>query len=97
MIAGLLFSSYPQNRPDIQWSCQRKYQTMLCKSHRHESITTMFDYYAMPENTPNIDCNELDICMRMRTIEATINVDIGEPNCAFHFIRSEECLTFSSA
>ena len=26
--------------------------TNFCKSHRHEIVTTMFDYYGMPNNTP---------------------------------------------
>lgn len=27
---------------------------ILCKSHPHEYVTTMFDYYAMPSDTPGI-------------------------------------------
>ena len=28
---------------------------ILCKSHPHEYVTTMFDYYAMPSDTPGIE------------------------------------------
>lgn len=71
--------------------------TMLCKSHKHEYITTMFDYYAMPNNTPNINCQDSDICNRMKKIEAAINTDIGEPNCLFHFMLHEfEGILFSN-
>ena len=53
---------------------------MLCKTHRNEYITTMLDYYAMPDNTPGIDCPERDIFKRIDAIEAAVNADIGEAN-----------------
>ena len=28
---------------------------ILCKRHKNEKITTMFDYYGMPDNTPEIN------------------------------------------
>ena len=39
--------------------------TMLCKSHPNEHVTTMFDYYAMPENTPEIGLHDPDIYERI--------------------------------
>lgn len=70
--------------------------TKLCRSHRHAYVTTMFDYYAMPTDTPGIECTEVDLCKRMRMIEAAINADIGEENCVFHFNLHEfEALLFS--
>lgn len=70
--------------------------TKLCKSHRHSYVTTMFDYYGMPSDTPGIDCSEVDLQKRMRIIEAAVNSDIGEPNCMFHFNLHEfEALLFS--
>lgn len=75
----------------------KKELTMICKGHRHEHVTTMFDYYKMPVNTPSIDCNEPDIRKRMKIIEAAINADIGEANCNFHFMLHEfEAILFSS-
>lgn len=34
---------------------------ILCKSHPHEYVTTMFDYYAMPSDTPGIADATTDI------------------------------------
>lgn len=74
----------------------KKELTILCKSHRNEHITTMFDYYAMPDNTPGIDCAEPNPQNRMRQIEAIIDADIGQPNCRFHFMLHEfEGILFS--
>lgn len=71
--------------------------TILCKQHKNEMITTMFDYYAMPSNTPNINCNEVDVYRRMELIEEAINNDIGQPNCFFNFMLHEfEGMLFSS-
>ena len=39
--------------------------TILCKSHSSEFITTMFDYYAMPANTPGIDHQDTDVVKRI--------------------------------
>lgn len=70
--------------------------TLLSKEHRNEHITTMFDYYGMPENTPGIDCNTEDILVRMKEIEAAVDADISMPNCHFHFMLHEfEGLLFS--
>lgn len=74
----------------------KKELTILCKSHRNEYVTTMFDYYAMPSNTPGIDCREPDPLKRMKTIEAAISADIAEPNCKVHLSLHEfEGLLFS--
>lgn len=70
--------------------------TILCKQHKHEFVTTMFDYYAMPNNTPSIDCKEPDIYKRMEMIEKAIKDDIGQPNCTFNFMLHEfEGILFS--
>lgn len=74
----------------------KKELTMLCKSHPNEYITTMFDYYAMPDNTPGIDCTEPDPQNRMRQIETIIDADIDQSNCKFHFMLHEfEGILFS--
>lgn len=38
--------------------------SFLCKKHKNEVITTMFDYYAMPSNTPGISNGEIDLYKR---------------------------------
>lgn len=70
--------------------------TRLCRQHQNEYVTTMFDYYAMPGNTPGIDCNEPDVQRRIKQIEAAIDDDIAQPNCQFHFMLHEfEGILFS--
>lgn len=74
----------------------KKELTMLCKQHHNEHVTTMFDYYAMPGNTPGLDCTDLDIHDRINHIERVINDDINEANCNFHFMLHEfEGILFS--
>ena len=43
----------------------------LCRTHRrHAYVTTMFDYYGMPSDTPSIDCEEQNL---VRVHSATPN------------------------
>lgn len=71
--------------------------TILCKSHKNEFVTTMFDYYGMPSNTPMIDCANPDLYNRIDIIEQAINKDIGINNCSFNFMLHEfEGILFSS-
>lgn len=71
--------------------------TILCKSHKNEFVTTMFDYYGMPSNTPMIDCDYPDLYNRIRSIEQAINADIGMENCFFNLMVHEfEGILFSS-
>jgi hypothetical protein len=71
--------------------------TILCKSHSNEFVTTMFDYYAMPSNTPGIDNQDPDIIKRIEAIEATVDSDIGMRNCSFYFMLHEfEGILFSN-
>ncbi|MBR2693304.1 MAG: DUF4276 family protein [Thermoguttaceae bacterium] len=75
----------------------KKELTILCKSHPNEYITTMFDYYAMPRNTPGIGNHDADILKRVESIEDEINTDIGMRNCFFHFMLHEfEGILFSN-
>lgn len=70
---------------------------LICKHHHNEIVTTMFDYYAMPDNTPMIDCDDADLYSRIDKIEAAINQDIGLQNCHFNFSLHEfEGLLFSN-
>lgn len=69
---------------------------ILCKCHKREYITTMFDYYALPANTPGMDCDLSDIHARVKYIEKMVNADIGQENCMFHIMPHEfESLLFS--
>ena len=69
---------------------------ILCKSHPHEYVTTMFDYYAMPSDTPGIADATADIFERISKIESIIDENIGERNCKFHFMLHEfEGILFS--
>jgi len=75
----------------------RREITALCKQDKNAFVTTMFDYYGMPDNTPAIDCKEQDIQKRITVIEDAINCDIAQPNFRFHFMLHEfEALLFSN-
>ncbi len=75
----------------------KKELTILCKSHKHEFVTTMFDYYAMPTNTPMIDCADSDLYVRIDKIEKAITADIGQDNCFFNLsVHEFEGLLFSN-
>ncbi len=70
--------------------------TNICKSHKNEYVTTMFDYYAIPANTPGINLQEADIFKRINKIETMIDQDIGQSNCIFHLMLHEfEGILFS--
>ena len=90
--AGKKHKGGVSNYEKLKWEL-----TNLCKSHRNEYVTTMFDYYAMPDNTPDINNRERDIQKRMYEIEKAINDDIGQNNCLFHFMLHEfEGILFSN-
>ena len=70
---------------------------MLCKQHPNEYVTTMFDYYAMPSDTPNISDDTLDIYQRIENIENAVDNDISMPNCHINLVIHEfEGLLFSN-
>ena len=59
-------------------------------------VTTMFDYYAMPDDTPSIDHQDIDIYKRIDSIENAVNEDIGCKNLLFNLVLHEfEALLFS--
>lgn len=75
----------------------KKELRLICGQHRNEIVTTMFDYYAMPSNTPMIDCADPDVYLRISKIEKAIDRDIGFLNCFFNFSLHEfEGLLFSN-
>ena len=74
----------------------KKELTILCKEHSSDLVTTMFDYYAMPGDTPGIDNQDPDLMRRIKAVEAAINQDVGMRNCSFHFMVHEfEGILFS--
>ena len=59
-------------------------------------VTTMFDYYAMPDDTPSIAHQDIDIYKRIDFIENAVNEDIGCKNLLFNLVLHEfEALLFS--
>ncbi len=70
--------------------------TKICKEHKNERVTTFFDYYGMPKDTPGIDIQEVDIYKRVVLIEKEIEKDLNLPNLFFHLVLHEfEGLLFS--
>lgn len=68
----------------------------LCKNP-NIFVTTMFDYYGMPKDTPAINCVESDIYKKIKIIEESINQDIGYKNLFFNLVVHEfEGLLFSN-
>lgn len=67
----------------------------LCKNP-NVFVTTMFDYYGMPSDTPAIDYADPDLYRRIEYIEHAINEDIGANNIEFNLLVHEfEALLFS--
>ena len=70
---------------------------ILCKQHKNEMLTTMFDYYGLPENTPGIEDISGNLYTRVSRIEKAIEADINMPNLFFNLIVHEfEGLLFSN-
>lgn len=67
----------------------------LC-NNSNAFVTTMFDYYGMPEDTPEIDHYDSNIYSRIEFIEKAITSDIDRKNFVFNFLLHEfEGLLFS--
>ncbi len=74
----------------------KKELELLCKSHPNEYVTTMFDYYAFPDDTPMINCTEKELINHIELIENAISNDIKQDNCRINLILHEfEGLLFS--
>ena len=72
-------------------------ELLMLSRNKECIITTMFDYYAMPKDTPGIACTEIDIYKRIHIIEDAINQDIDQENCfAYLMLHEFEALLFSS-
>jgi len=72
--------------------------TRLCGEHPNEMVTTMFDLYGLPHDTPGLGNDLGDIYEKARHIEKAITDDIGNRfgNMVFNLILHEfEGLLFS--
>jgi len=70
----------------------------LCGEHPNEMVTTMFDLYALPHDTPGLDNKLNDIYKKAEHIEKAITDDIGNKfgNMVFSLVLHEfEGLLFS--
>lgn len=69
----------------------------ICKQHKNELVTTMFDYYGLPDNTPNLDIKSRNVYEKVQRIETAIETDMGNlRNLIFHLTVHEfEGLLFS--
>ena len=70
----------------------------LCGEHPNEMVTTMFDLYALPQDTPGIDNALKDVYEKVEHIENAISDDIGNKfgNMVFSLVLHEfEGLLFS--
>ena len=55
----------------------KKELTAICKQHSNEIVTTMFDYYGLPENTPGYATASGNIYAKAQHIEAAVEADLG--------------------
>lgn len=63
----------------------------ICSEHRNEYITSMFDYYGLPSDTPCIESNDIE------QIEKSVAEDIGADNLFAYLSKHEfEALLFSN-
>ena len=62
---------------------------ILCKQHKNEMLTTMFDYYGMPDNAPAINDLSGDLYDRVSRIEKAVEDDINMPNLFFNLVVHE--------
>ena len=71
--------------------------SILCKQHHHETVTTMFDYYGLPGNTPGVDMMSGNLYERVMRIEKAVETDINLPNLFFNLTVHEfEGLLFTN-
>jgi len=74
----------------------RRELKMLCAQHKNELVTTMFDFYGLPDNTPGLDPNISDPYEKIATAEKEIEKDIGAENLFANLVLHEfEGLLFS--
>jgi len=70
----------------------------LCDEHTNEMVTTMFDLYALPHDTPGLGSGIRDVYEKVRFIEGAVSEQIGNKhgNMIFNLVLHEfEGLLFS--
>ena len=82
-----------------KYSIIKKRLSDLCKSDKSALVTTMLDYYGLPEETPEKRTNHGgDIYCHIQGIENAIGRDIGESNLLPNLMVHEfEALLFSKS
>jgi len=71
--------------------------SILCKQHKNETVTTMFDYYGFPPNAPGVERKSRYLLESVNDIERAVEADIDAPNLFFNFTVHEfEGLLFSN-
>ncbi|MCL2558785.1 MAG: DUF4276 family protein, partial [Treponema sp.] len=76
----------------------KKELARLCNEHPNETVTTMFDLYGLPHDTPGIDNYGVDVYKKAEHIEKAVMNDIGNRfgNMFFNLVLHEfEGLLFS--
>ncbi|MEW6712925.1 MAG: DUF4276 family protein, partial [Candidatus Riflebacteria bacterium] len=74
----------------------RKELRMICAQHKNELVTTMFDFYGLPDNTPGINQNFSNPYEKVTWVEKEIENDIGADNLFANLVLHEfEGLLFS--
>ena len=70
--------------------------SILCKQHKNETITTMFDYYGFPTNAPGVGVEIRNLFDKITHIERAVEADINAQNLIFNLTVHEfEGLLFS--
>ena len=69
---------------------------IICKQHPNEKVTTMIDYYGLPNDFPGINLPEPDIYKKVEQIEVSIKENIGVENLSVYISLHEfESLLYS--
>ena len=69
--------------------------TRLCKQDKKAFVTTLIDYYGLPNDFPGLVSQEQDARLRISALEAAFCADINEPNFIPNFLLHEfEALLF---
>lgn len=80
-------SSYGKIKKELQ---------ILCREHPRELVTTMIDYYRLPEDTPGMDEQGHDLYSHIQIVETAIQKDVGSENLICYLsVHEYEALLFS--
>jgi hypothetical protein len=74
----------------------KKELSNLCKEHKNETVTTMFDYYGLPTDTPGLESECNNLFDKVAHIEESIKTDLCMDNLLVNLTVHEfEGLLFS--